>query len=61
MLRGVKAAACSWTGDCAESVPIKRYGTAEKIAATVSFIAPDGADDITGQNIKADSGLMRGV
>jgi NAD(P)-dependent dehydrogenase (short-subunit alcohol dehydrogenase family) len=49
------------TDERAASVPMKRYGTAEEIAATVSFLASDGAGYITGQNIKVDGGLMRGV
>lgn len=42
-------------------VPMKRYGTVEEIAGTVAFLASDGAGYITGQNIKVDGGLMRGV
>ena len=44
-----------------ESVPMKRYGTIEEIAATVAFLASDGAGYITGQNIRVDGGLMRSV
>ena len=44
-----------------ESVPMKRYGTADEIAATISFLASDGAGYITGQNIRVDGGLMRSV
>ena len=44
-----------------EMVPMKRYGTVEEIARTVAFLASDGAGYITGQNIKVDGGLMRGV
>jgi NAD(P)-dependent dehydrogenase (short-subunit alcohol dehydrogenase family) len=44
-----------------ESVPMRRYGTSEEIAATVAFLASEGAGYITGQNIKVDGGLMRGV
>jgi NAD(P)-dependent dehydrogenase (short-subunit alcohol dehydrogenase family) len=44
-----------------DSVPMQRYGTAEEIAATVAFLASDGACYITGQNIRVDGGLMRGV
>ena len=43
------------------SVPMKRYGTVEEIAATVAFLASDGAGYITGQNIRVDGGLMRSV
>ena len=42
-------------------VPMKRYGTVEEIARTVAFLASDGAGYITGQNVKVDGGLMRGV
>lgn len=44
-----------------ESVPMKRYGTMEEIAATVAFLASEGAGYITGQNLKVDGGLMRSV
>lgn len=43
------------------SVPLQRYGTAEEIAGTVSFLASDDAAYITGQNIRVDGGLMRSV
>ena len=49
------------TDERAASVPLKRYGTSDEIAATVSFLTSDGAAYITGQNIKVDGGLMRGV
>lgn len=44
-----------------DGVPMKRYGTSEEIAATVSFLASDGAGYITGQNLKVDGGLTRSV
>ncbi|MFJ9990036.1 SDR family oxidoreductase [Pseudomonas putida] len=43
------------------SVPLKRYGKSEEIAATIAFLASEGAAYITGQNIKVDGGLTRGV
>ncbi len=43
------------------SVPLGRYGKAEEIAATISFLASEGAAYITGQNIRVDGGLMRSV
>lgn len=43
------------------SVPMQRYGTAGEIAATVSFLASDGAAYITGQNIRVDGGVTRSV
>ena len=44
-----------------DSVPLRRYGTREEIAATIAFLASDGAAYITGQNIKVDGGLTRSV
>jgi NAD(P)-dependent dehydrogenase (short-subunit alcohol dehydrogenase family) len=44
-----------------DSVPMKRYGTSEEIAATVAFLVSEGAGYITGQNLRVDGGLMRGV
>ncbi|MDX8454681.1 SDR family oxidoreductase [Mesorhizobium sp. VK9D] len=43
------------------SVPMQRYGTSEEIAATISFLASDGAAYITGQNIRVDGGITRAV
>ena len=43
------------------SVPMKRYGTSEEVAATVAFLVSDGAGYITGQNIRIDGGLTRSV
>ena len=44
-----------------EMVPLGRYGTAGEIAATVAFLASEGAAYITGQNLRVDGGLMRSV
>ena len=44
-----------------DAVPMKRYGTSTEIAATIAFLASDGAGYITGQNIRVDGGLMRSV
>ena len=44
-----------------DSVPLKRYGTPEEIAATIAFLASEGAAYMTGQNIKVDGGLTRSV
>ncbi|MBF2716135.1 SDR family oxidoreductase [Agrobacterium vitis] len=49
------------TEDRRDSVPMKRYGTSAEIAATVAFLASEGAGYITGQNLKVDGGLTRSV
>jgi NAD(P)-dependent dehydrogenase (short-subunit alcohol dehydrogenase family) len=43
------------------SVPMKRYGKSEEIAATIAFLASEGAAYITGQSLRVDGGLMRAV
>jgi NAD(P)-dependent dehydrogenase (short-subunit alcohol dehydrogenase family) len=43
------------------NVPMKRYGSSAEIAATIAFLASEGAGYITGQSIKVDGGLMRSV
>lgn len=43
------------------AVPTGRYGSADEIAATVSFLLSDGAAYITGQGIRVDGGLMRSL
>jgi len=44
-----------------QGVPMQRYGTAEEVAATVAFLASEGAGYITGQSLRVDGGLMRSV
>lgn len=44
-----------------QSVPLQRYGTADEIGATIAFLASEGGAYITGQNLRVDGGLMRGV
>lgn len=44
-----------------QNVPMGRYGRAEEVAATISFLASDGAGYITGQNLRVDGGLTRSV
>jgi NAD(P)-dependent dehydrogenase (short-subunit alcohol dehydrogenase family) len=43
------------------SIPLQRYGKSEEIAATVAFLASEGAAYITGQNLRVDGGLTRSV
>ncbi|WP_128292174.1 SDR family oxidoreductase [Afifella aestuarii] len=42
-------------------IPMGRYGQAEEVAATIAFLASDGAGYITGQNIRIDGGITRSV
>lgn len=42
-------------------VPMGRYGTSQEIAATVAFLLSDGAGYITGQNLRVDGGVTKGV
>jgi NAD(P)-dependent dehydrogenase (short-subunit alcohol dehydrogenase family) len=44
-----------------ETVPMRRYGKSEEIAATIAFLASEGAAYITGQNLRVDGGLTRSV
>ncbi|MGU3403987.1 SDR family oxidoreductase [Methylobacterium brachiatum] len=44
-----------------QSVPMGRYGSTDEIAATVAFLASDGAAYITGQNLRVDGGLTRSI
>jgi NAD(P)-dependent dehydrogenase (short-subunit alcohol dehydrogenase family) len=44
-----------------ESVPMQRYGTSDEVAATIAFLASNGAGYITGQNIRVDGGISRAV
>lgn len=44
-----------------QSVPMQRYGKSDEIAATIAFLASDGAGYITGQNIRVDGGMTRSV
>lgn len=43
------------------SVPLRRYGRSEEIAATIAFLASEAAAYITGQSIRVDGGLMRSL
>lgn len=49
------------TDERRDSVPLQRYGKSEEIAATIAFLASEGAAYITGQNLRVDGGLTRAV
>jgi len=44
-----------------ESVPMKRYGTAQEVAELILFLASERSAYITGQSFRIDGGLMRSV
>ena len=44
-----------------KSIPMQRYGTTAEIAATISFLASEGAAYMTGQNLRVDGGATRSV
>ena len=44
-----------------DGVPMKRYGTSVEIAATVAFLASEGAGYITGQNLRVDGGVTKSI
>ena len=47
--------------DKAAKVPMRRIGTVAEIAKTTTFLLGDGAGYITGQNLRVDGGITRGV
>ena len=47
--------------DKAVKAPMRRIGTVDEIAKTAAFLLGDGAGYITGQNLRVDGGLTRGV
>ncbi|TAM98071.1 MAG: SDR family oxidoreductase [Rhizobiaceae bacterium] len=49
------------TDERRDSVPMRRYGKASEIAATIAFLLSDDAGYITGQSLRVDGGLMRSV
>jgi NAD(P)-dependent dehydrogenase (short-subunit alcohol dehydrogenase family) len=46
-----------WMRKTIESIPLKRGGTPEDIAAAVSFLCSEDADYITGQALNVDGGV----
>ncbi|PBP68652.1 3-oxoacyl-ACP reductase [Pseudomonas syringae] len=49
------------TDERRESIPLRRYGKSEEIAATIAFLASEGAAYITAQSLRVDGGLMRSI
>ncbi|NYZ12568.1 SDR family oxidoreductase [Azospirillum sp. RWY-5-1] len=47
--------------DRRQRIPMGRYGRSAEVAATIAFLASDGAGYITGQNIRVDGGITRSV
>ena len=44
-----------------EKIPMKRYAKVQEVAKTVRFLLSDDAGYITGQNIRVDGGITRGI
>jgi NAD(P)-dependent dehydrogenase (short-subunit alcohol dehydrogenase family) len=42
-------------------IPMRRYGHVEEIADTIAFLVSEAAGYITGQNLRVDGGITRGV
>ncbi len=42
-------------------IPMGRYGTTNEIAETALFLLSEGAQYITGQNLRVDGGITRSV
>ena len=49
------------TEERAASVPMKRYGTSEEVAAAIAFLASQESSYITGQSIRVDGGVIRAL
>jgi len=46
-----------WSKQILASLPMKRFGQPEEVAATVAFLASQDASYITGVEINVDGGL----
>jgi NAD(P)-dependent dehydrogenase (short-subunit alcohol dehydrogenase family) len=47
--------------DRVERIPMGRYGKVQEVSGLVSYLASDDAAYVTGQNIRIDGGVTRGV
>lgn len=47
--------------DRRQRIPAGRYGTVDEIASVAAFLMSDAASYVTGQNMRVDGGLTRGV
>lgn len=50
----------AYAGAFRQTVPMNRLGRPEDIARAVLFLAEDGSDYITGENIRVDGGALAG-
>ena len=49
------------TPEIVEKIPLGRYAKVQEVAKTVRFLLSDDAGYITGQNIRVDGGITRGL
>ena len=49
------------TPEIVEKIPMKRYARVQEVAKTVRFLLSEDAGYITGQNIRVDGGITRGL
>jgi 3-oxoacyl-[acyl-carrier protein] reductase len=47
-------------GEVKDTIPMKRFGTAEEFAAAAAFLVSERASYITGQSLAVDGGWIKG-